>query len=805
MTAAIANRLYRRRFPFGSARRRLAATACLCLVAIVLAPDGRADEAGPAQEIFRKASPSVVTVIAYDDAGSVMGQGSGVVLGPGLVASNCHVVREAARLEVLAAPARHPARWTQADRSRDLCLLEAAGIAGPPAEIRPLAGLRVGERVHAIGNPLGFGLSASSGLIAGFVEIGGERVILSSAAQSPGSSGGGLFDSEGRLVGITTSVLSAGQNLNIALPAEWIGELSARGVAPDPLSPLPAPEPRWVDEGFAMQIAEAWPQLERHALAWREAQPTAAHASLFLVAALHNQGRTAEAQSAVREALQRDDRFAHAWHYLGVILHKQGKRAEAEQAMTRALELLPASPGVPAERARWLLEDGDAAQALPQAERAVALEPENHRNWMLLGEARSRLGRADEAIRAYRAAIGLNERDEDARNQLARLLAGSGAADAAHRALVDRAGSRADAQTWIAVGVADSERQRYAIAENAFRKATEAAPDLAAAWGKLGRVLVRMQRDDEAAPALERALQLDPDLVEALSDRSNLRGRRGELRGAIDDARRLTELAPENADSWRQYAFHSLAAQDPRTALDAYRRIDALGQAGVTDLAALGDLLGKAGDRSGAQEVFSRAEAKEPRHPGLLVNLAGFHGRAGELEKAGQYLERALAVEPRNATATNSLGYLQLLRGAPGDAVKTLERAVLLDPQLAGAWINLGHAQLRNRNLGRAIPALEKAIELAPNALDAHLYIAQAYLATREGAKALKHAETVLARQPDLAPALAVATIAYLVEGRDDAAALAFGRLRSRDPQAAERLRAQALAGGLPGARGLPR
>jgi tetratricopeptide (TPR) repeat protein len=130
---------------------------------------------------------------------------------------------------------------------------------------------------------------------------------------------------------------------------------------------------------------------------------------------------------------------------------------------------------------------------------------------------------------------------------------------------------------------------------------------------------------------------------------------------------------------------------------------------------------------------------------------------------------------------------------------------VLLDPQLAGAWINLGNAQLRNRTLGRAIPALEKAIELAPNALDAHLYIAQAYLATREGAKALKHAETVLARQPDLAPALAVATIAYLVEGRDDAAALAFGRLRSRDPQAAERLRAQALAGGLPGAPGLPR
>lgn len=803
MTTTLANRTHGSVFPFGRARRRMPGAAA-CLFAIVLAPGSRADETQQAQEIFREVSPSVVTVIAYDEAGGVIGQGSGVALGQGLVASNCHVMREAARLEVLAAQSRHPAQWTRADPSRDLCLLEAAGFAGPPARVRPFDGLRVGERVHAIGNPLGFGLSASSGLIAGFVEIAGERVILSSAAQSPGSSGGGLFDSEGRLVGITTSVLGAGQNLNVALPAEWIGELSTRGVAPDPLSPLPVAEPRWVDEAVAMQIAEAWPQLEKHALAWREAQPTAAHASLSLAAALLNQGRAAEAESALREALRLDDRFAHAWHYLGLILHRQGRRAEAEQAMTRALELLPASPGVYMARARWLLEDGDAAQALSQAERAVALEPENHRNWVLLGEVRSRLGQADEAIRAYRAAIGLNERDEDARNELARLLAGSGSADAAHRELVDRAGSQADAQTWIAVGVADYNRQRYAIAENAFRKATQVAPDMAAAWGKLGRVLISMQRDDEAAPALERALQLDPDLVEARSDRSNLRGRRGELRGAIEDARRLTELAPGNADSWRQYAFHSLAAQDPRTAIAAYRRIDALGQASVTDLAALGDLLGKAGDRGGAQQVFSRAEAKDPRHAGLLVNLAGFHGRAGELEKAGQYLERALVVEPRNATAVNSLGYLQLLRGAPGEAVKTLERAVLLDPQLAGAWINLGHAHLRNRDVGRAIPALEKAIVLAPGALDAHLYIAQAYLAAREGAKALKHAETVLARQQDLAPALAVATLANLVEGRNDAAVLSFARLRSKDPQAAERLRAQALAGGLTGARVLP-
>jgi len=775
--------------------------ALACLAALVFAPDSLADDA---QTIFEKLSPSVVTVLAYDEAGGVAGQGSGVVLGKGRIVSNCHVVRDAARLEVLAGQARHPARWARADRSRDLCLLQAEGVSGKPPRVRSLAGLAVGEPVHAIGNPLGFGLALSSGLVTRLAEIDGERVILSSAAQSPGSSGGGLFDSQGRLVGISTGVLSAGQQLNIALPAEWIDQLASRGVAPPPVPPLPGPEPRWLEEGDAMQQAAAWRQLEAHVLAWRKAQPTAARASLFLSGALLNQGDIAGAEAAIREALRQDERMAHAWHYLGLVLRKAGRQAEADQAMDRALALQPASPGVYLARGHWRLDDGQAAQALPLAERAIAIEPENPHNWILLGAVRNALGEPDAAIRAYRAALGLNERDEAARNALAQLLAGQGQDAAAHQALAGQAGRATDARTLIAVGLADYNRQRYVLAEDAFRKATEAAPDMAQGWEKLGLALVRMQRDDEAGPALERALVLDPALVEARIERSNLRGRRGDLRGALDDARRATELAPRDARSWRLQAFHSVPARDLRTAIAAYRRIDGLGEATVADLSSLGDLLGKTGDRSGALEIFAKAEALAPDDAGLLVNIAGFHGRAGDLAKAQQYIERSLVSDPRNAVALSSLGYIQLLRGAPDEAAKTLERSVLIDPSSSNGWINLGHAYLRARNVGRAIPALEKAIALAPQALDAHLYIAQAYLASREGEKAASHAQQVLARQPDLVPALSLTVMGKLMAGHADDALAGYRRLQARDPQAARRVREQAMAWGLPRAGDLP-
>jgi tetratricopeptide (TPR) repeat protein len=771
------------------------------LCALALPAAGQGDDA---QAVFAKVAPAVVTVVAHDESGAVAGQGSGVAVAAERVATNCHVVRDAHRLTVQHAGGERAAQWTRADRSRDLCLLDVAGLAAAPARIRPLAELAVGERVHAVGNPLGFGLSVASGLISHFAEIGGERVILTSAPQSPGSSGGGLFDDEGRLVGLSTSVLTAGQNINVALPAEWIDALGERGVAPAPRPVAPGPEPRWIGDANALMTAAAWPQLEAHALAWRTAQPTSALANVLLAMALDLQDRTQDAERALREALRLDERNANAWSRLARILRRADRHDEAERALARALEIHPDFSEAHADRAAWLLEDGRAEQALPYIERALASDPHTLQYWQLLGSIRHALGQPDEARRAYQAALVLNERDEKSRNALVQLLAKSGRDDEAHRALARAAGRTTDARTWLAMGITDFNQQRYVTAEDAFRKATEAAPDEAEGWEKLGMTLARTLRDQEAGPALERALELDPGLFEARIERANLRARRGDLKGAVADAQRATELAPADPRAWRLHAVHSVAAQDLRAAIASYRRVEALGKAGVDDYADLGDLLGKVGDKIGAQAIFAKAEQIDPRHARMLVNQAGFHGRNGRLDKAQEYLERALEVEPRNAHALSSKGYVQLLRGQAAEAVATLQRAVVLDPQLANGWINLGHAYLRSRDVGRAIPALEKALALAPQALDAHLYIAQSYLAARQNAKALHHAESVLARQPDLPAALGIVTLAHLLEGRSDAAAASYGRLRARNAQAAQRLKAQAIAGGLPAARDFP-
>ena len=89
--------------------------------------------------------------------------------------------------------------------------------------------LRVGQRVYAIGAPQGLELTLSDGLISGLRDAAGAQIIQTSAAISPGSSGGGLFDDAGELIGVTTFQTKTGQNLIFAIPVEWIDQLPQRG------------------------------------------------------------------------------------------------------------------------------------------------------------------------------------------------------------------------------------------------------------------------------------------------------------------------------------------------------------------------------------------------------------------------------------------------------------------------------------------------------------------------------------------------------------------------------------------------
>lgn len=181
-----------------------------------------------AEEVFKKASASVVLVVSVegDDRGA---QGSGVVVDPHTVVTNWHVVKEGQLLGVKSAQGEIGAAVLVAeDETQDLALLRVLGGALKPTRARTRS-VAVGQTAFAIGAPEGLELTISQGIVSQVREVAGQTMIQTSAAISHGSSGGGLFDDRGELVGITTLSIREGQALNFAIPAEDAFALASRG------------------------------------------------------------------------------------------------------------------------------------------------------------------------------------------------------------------------------------------------------------------------------------------------------------------------------------------------------------------------------------------------------------------------------------------------------------------------------------------------------------------------------------------------------------------------------------------------
>ena len=205
--------------------RRLALSAALLLAPI-------AARAMSPQDLFAKVSPTIWVVRAQHGDSPVGALGSAVAIAPKFLVTACHVVAGATGVTVARDNGKRVVKidtvMRDPDHTRDLCILSTWDDLGPhPAEIAPISDVKVGEKVYAIGSPLGLELTLTDGLVSALRHLGNEPLpdIQTSAAIAPGSSGGGLFDFDGRLIGVTVAIASKEtDNLAFAYPAQWVLE-----------------------------------------------------------------------------------------------------------------------------------------------------------------------------------------------------------------------------------------------------------------------------------------------------------------------------------------------------------------------------------------------------------------------------------------------------------------------------------------------------------------------------------------------------------------------------------------------------
>ena len=200
------------------------------LVAAVTATQA---ELTPSQ-IAKKAFPSTVLIVTQDESGQPLSIGSGFFVEKGIIATNYHVIEGAssAYARLVTEKTKYKIKWVSGiDETNDLALLEADNKTAPPMTLNPSSkDINIGESIFSVGNFKGLEGTFSSGIISGVRNLEKTKLYQITAPISPGSSGGPVLDSNDSVIGIAVAMLKSGQNLNFAVPVNYLHLLIKEGV-----------------------------------------------------------------------------------------------------------------------------------------------------------------------------------------------------------------------------------------------------------------------------------------------------------------------------------------------------------------------------------------------------------------------------------------------------------------------------------------------------------------------------------------------------------------------------------------------
>lgn len=335
-----------------------------------------------ASGVFAKVSLSVIVVDVLDGQGKVIGIGSGVAISKDEVITNCHVAQKGQSVQVRQSDKTYKATIHYADPDRDLCQLTVPDLQAVPIGLGSAKILKVGQRVYAIGAPKGFELTLSEGLVSSLRDYEGSQYIQTSAAISPGSSGGGLFNEQGELIGITTFYITEGQNLNFALPVDWISELPERAKLEYFVQKESGLD--WFNRSIALEERNDWLGLLKLSTEW----------------------------------VKNDSNNAFAHYVLGIAYQELGQYENAIKTFITALSIQPIYPSA-------LNNLGNAYSGLKRYELAaesfrkvLSIKPNDETAWFNLGTTYTKLKQYDMAISALKSAIEIAPEDLDAWNNL---------------------------------------------------------------------------------------------------------------------------------------------------------------------------------------------------------------------------------------------------------------------------------------------------------------------------------------------------------------------------------------------------
>ena len=285
---------------------------------------------------------SIVMIRGYNPDGS-LAYGSGVIVEKNKVLTNCHIFRQTKEPWISRGEDSFTIASIQADRYHDLCLITADNLPFPPAAIGSVNNMNKGEEIIAIGHSSASPAPITSfGVLKSSYPYEGASIIRSTARFAMGASGSGLFDGQGRLIGINTFKTPGRNAYFYELPVEWLASLEKQPVETQyPIDGKTFWEEDDANKPFFMQVAEPeiqedWARLSNVAQQWIKREPNNTEAWYELGVAQEHSKQKTEAEQSFRHALMLSQGNIDAMFRLGVLAAEKGNLSEV-QAMKVAI------------------------------------------------------------------------------------------------------------------------------------------------------------------------------------------------------------------------------------------------------------------------------------------------------------------------------------------------------------------------------------------------------------------------------------------------------------------------------------
>ncbi len=374
----------------------------------------------------------------------------------------------------------------------------------------------------------------------------------------------------------------------------------------------------------------------------------------------------------------------------GMIYEKEGFKIKAEDEYSRALYYEPKFASALEARAKLRLALGKLSAALSDANQWIELAPKSKEALLLRARIHSKLKQYLEALRDYTAAEQIDPNDVQIVRDKVELFLKTNQPDKVMESLAPRIKSDGETPEFLVLQArAMLLKKSFSEAERLLKKAVYLDQSYASAFLFLGELRVRERDYDGALEHLNRALALDPKLIEAYKQRAKVFLELGEPARAGNEVIQAIRLDPADGELFLLKGKSNLAVSLYEQAVEDFgSAMKSLpGDFRPFFYRALAYL--RLGEYSAALEDLEKALREKPNSPRALTmrGIAFYH--LGQKTRALEDFNQSVSLDPYDPVLLNNRGYYMYKTGRLAEAIEDFEKALRAKDDYATAQINL--------------------------------------------------------------------------------------------------------------------